>query len=51
MKIGNQGIKLSLFEENMIVYIKQEDLYIMRTEKWLDTKSIYKNQLCLYPLV
>ena len=33
MKIGKQEKKLLLFEENMIVYIKQEDLYIMRTKK------------------
>lgn len=33
MKIGKQEIKLLLFVEIMIVYIKQEDLYTLRTIK------------------
>jgi len=32
-KIGKQEIKLLLFVENMIVYMKQEDLYTIRTTK------------------
>lgn len=33
IKIGKQEIKLLLFVEIMIVYIKQEDLYTLRTIK------------------
>ena len=51
MKIIKREVKL-LFVENMIVYIKQEDLYTIRTMKqfrtWLNTKINIKNQLCLY---
>lgn len=33
MKIGKWEIKLLLFVENMIAYIKQADLYTIRTMK------------------
>lgn len=33
LQIGKREIKLLLFVENMIVYIKQENLYTVRTIK------------------